>query len=480
MNSSAGASGTGVSARASWASALASRDLLPCCTQEVPEPGRAGRCKVRAEQGYCRKDAGLLSYCPVACMKCAVCRSHSLFDLYAGLYPRGPAAVWPKEKVAPPEAKPKKAGGNTGDYSIPESVLCWASSSVRPIKADPSSWLAHYPAKASVSVQDTPAAACSPFLHVLISAAWNSPNISASRSAEYKASLRATLEYPFVKAVHLMWDGMLDSEFIGSMPRRLRTKVVHASTHHGRLRFLSAAQYVNSRIPKGEVVLLTNADIVVKGGFDCGSLDEDKLPYNTVLIPQRVEADCHYDGQKKPATCDCRTDLLPGESHTRMLNCFDSYVFRAPLPDKILTETRIGFMVGGQWGSENSWIAELRAVGVNVYSPPCGLFRLVHDHCSQARPNQLARIDGVRRHIRRSDPTQPACYATLCTDTCERPYIPYDDPFTTLCQNMSNCRMLWKSKLDHFGGLPRLCGSKSDDTPVAQVPRPKCQGSNVG
>lgn len=459
-----------------------STNAAPCCTLGVPEPGRAGRCKVRAEQGYCSKDAGLQSYCPVACMRCTVCRSHSLSDLYARLYPNGPAAVWPKVLATDTLAtKPRKvASGNTGDASIPESVLCWASSSVRPIKEDRSSWLAQYPSKASVSVQDTPATACSPFLHVLISAAWNGPNISASRSAEYKASLRATLEYPFVKAVHLMWEGRLDSEFIGNMPSRLQAKVVHASTQHGRLRFLSAAQYVNSHIPKGAVVLLTNADIVVKGGFDCGSLDEDKLPLNTVLIPQRMEADCHYDGHQKPATCDCRTDLSLGESHTRLLNCFDSYIFRAPLPDALLTETRIGFMVGGQWGSENSWIAELRAVGVRVYSPPCGLFRLVHEHCSQARPNQLARIDGVRRHIRKKDPKEPACYATLCTDTCERPYIPYDDPFTAMCQNMSNCRMLWKSKLDHFGGLPKLCGSKSEDTPVAQEPRPKCQRSTIG
>ena len=34
--------------------------------------------------------------------------------------------------------------------------------------------------------------------------------------------------------------------------------------------------------------------------------------------------------------------------------------------------------MGGEWQAENSFVKELRGIGVSVYSPPGGLLRLVH------------------------------------------------------------------------------------------------------
>jgi hypothetical protein len=115
---------------------------------------------------------------------------------------------------------------------------------------------------------------------------------------------------------------------------------------------------------------------------------------------------------------------------------------RSPLPAALLSETRVGFFVGGQWGSENAWIAELRAVGVNVYSPPCGLFRLQHEHCSQSRPHQLSRIDQARAPRRRNTSLtdEPACYSPLCQRPCQRPYVPFlEDNITSICRDMAKC-----------------------------------------
>jgi len=376
---------------------------------------------------------------------------------------------------------------------LPPNVTCFRTTSVRPTR-NRSTWLAHVdPSIVSISPEDGPLA-CAPFLHVVISAAFNRQDVPQARQDEYKATLLTTLKYPFVKHVHLIWDVEPDTRFLEALPAHLLRKVVHDGKAQGRIGFLKAFRYINANVPAGEVVLVPNSDIVIRGGFDCGSLDKDKLPLNTVLVPQRQEADCHYDGTPKESTCDCRQEVLRDSSRTRMLNCFDSYIVRSPLPPALLTETRLGssgplgLWMGGQNGCDNAIVAELRAVGINVIAPPCGQFKLVHEHCSQSRPNQIGpgaenpkllgsklKINKARYSSRLADSAEPACYATLCTQVCEVPYLhrehnkAHADAFTRLCRNISNCHNLWESKWpSHFGGIAKLCGAGSARKAVPQ------------
>ena len=70
-------------------------------------------------------------------------------------------------------------------------------------------------------------------------------------------------------------------------------------------------------------------------------------------------------------------------------------MLRAPLPKALVSEARLGAIyAGGQMGCENSFVAELRSVGVSVYSPPCGQFKLVHEHCSNSRTYSIRGGDG--------------------------------------------------------------------------------------
>ena len=218
----------------------------PCCTMDNPEPGRAGRCQSWVDNPCtdCRL-AWKRAACPVACAQCAICRSHPLFGFYANLYGQTKmsskyAIAFGRNSTLPKSKEPPF-----------DSVLCYPTIEARPSKDNRSSWLAHYPSVASIRVQDVPATSCGPFLHVLISAAWDGHNVSAARRAEYKAALVATLRYPFVKAVHLMWERGRDDDFVATVPAALRVKLIDAAVRHGRLRFLAAAQYINSASAAG-------------------------------------------------------------------------------------------------------------------------------------------------------------------------------------------------------------------------------------
>ena len=43
----------------------------------------------------------------------------------------------------------------------------------------------------------------------------------------------------------------------------------------------------------------------------------------------------------------------------QMPNCFDTYVMRPPFPAAFLEEGRLDMMLGGEWGAENAFVAEV-------------------------------------------------------------------------------------------------------------------------
>ena len=147
-------------------------------------------------------------------------------------------------------------------------------SAVRPVRADPSTWQS--PPLGGYRLDDV--GGCKPFLHIIVSGP--AGDIPAPRQAEYQQVLSNNLAYPWVKQVHIFWEGQPDIEWL---PIKLKEKLVNAGIGIGRLSFLMAARYINDKIPFGEVVLLTNADIKLIGGFGCDSLTPDMLPFNTSL-----------------------------------------------------------------------------------------------------------------------------------------------------------------------------------------------------
>ena len=124
-------------------------------------------------------------------------------------------------------------------------------------------------------------------------------------------------------------------------------------------------------------------------------------------------------------------------------NCFDSYLFRAPLPRKLVDLQAIGFPMGGQWGTENAWVVELRAAGISVYTPKCGIFKLVHYHCSQARPNQKGEIMPSRIKLR----SDRVCFEAICQSTCVRETVPSDDLITKVRWCWACCWLLSRTWL---------------------------------
>ena len=320
-----------------------------------------------------------------------------------------------------------------------------------------------------------------PFVHIIQSAVdLTTRNISRKRSQEYISTLKSNLEHPSVKGVHLIWEHDVDmgayalhSTSTAEWLQRYGNKIVHARKNNGRMRFFDAISYANTELA-GEVVLLTNSDIHLGAGFAADALNRVTLPVNTVLIPIRKEAECTLDSNTlKPKhgskPCDCRVQplgVLKGA-----WNCFDSYMFRAPLPVGAQDERHFSMLTGGQWGAENVFVAELRNIGVNVYSPPCGLFELIHNHCSQERPNQRANILDPRawqlpfEHNRNykdghgprpwASPFEP-CYKDPCWLSCQYTTFPVSDSITEWC-------MMCDDVIDEQS-MPKL--SCVDETPA--------------
>ena len=57
----------------------------PCCADDNPEKGKAGRCAYHADKGLCNEWRAI---CPVACEVCAICEGHKLRPAYFKLWRR--------------------------------------------------------------------------------------------------------------------------------------------------------------------------------------------------------------------------------------------------------------------------------------------------------------------------------------------------------------------------------------------------------
>ena len=86
-------------------------------------------------------------------------------------------------------------------------------------------------------------------------------------------------------------------------------------------------RYANTKLEWGAVVLLTNSDISINGGFACDTLSEHNLPVNTMLVPQREEPLCIRDGLYIDAGRDWSMNCgCSGSSSSGNWMCFDSCV----------------------------------------------------------------------------------------------------------------------------------------------------------
>ena len=313
-----------------------------------------------------------------------------------------------------------------------------------------------------------------PLLHVIISGIDPPPGkgrpISSIRLQEYREAFIKTLGNPEVKRLHVLAERGAMPQFIASTLDSLpvpehREKVLLGRTNVGRLTFSAAIQYANEAVPRGEAALVTNADIAVESGFSCDNLGQGTLLEDTLLIPQRFEDDGCPSTPHYGEVCDVRHFMAKDNQP----DCFDSYLFKAPLrPQEITNGTNFDILTGGEWQAENEFVALLRNLGVSVYSPPAGKMRLLHKHCSQERPNQQSQRP-------RPKSKDGVCYEEFCAKTCTRNHLPFMDPLANICKDLDLCTEYGK-KLRLYSKMHQLnfpqVACDADPVQVLLLPNP--------
>ena len=186
----------------------------------------------------------------------------------------------------------------------------------------------------------------------------------------------------------------------------------------GRMRYVDGIRYANEHL-QDQVVVLTNADLLLGEGFNCKNLNPQRLPRGSkMLIPVRKEDNSCPQWRTSGYSCDC--SMWPATNS--LAYCYDTYIFRAPLPPQLASDEATGFLMGGLWGAEQVFVAEVRASGVQVTSPHCNELTLYHIHCSQLRPHQKG--PGIVAARTATREKQRVCYAEFCRLICIRPTTP--------------------------------------------------------
>eukprot|EP01065_Artemidia_motanka_P021504 TRINITY_DN2572_c2_g1_i2.p1 TRINITY_DN2572_c2_g1~~TRINITY_DN2572_c2_g1_i2.p1 ORF type:complete len:753 (+),score=240.61 TRINITY_DN2572_c2_g1_i2:41-2260(+) len=244
-------------------------------------------------------------------------------------------------------------------------------------------------ARAATPAAPAPAA-CDGFLHVVQQLPPPAAGLPFGRRLELVSALLCTLRHPSVRRVHLLQEeelveGRTVSELlaalIGGPPAPVDVdpcrKAVLSSVGR-RIRYSDALRYAERL--SGQPVLLTNADCSVADSWSRESVDAALGKAAAAVALTRYEdTACVPLGPAQRGVCDCRSSAG---------GCIDSYLVRPPLPASVLPN--VSFRFGGVWGGENVFIENLRAAGVGI-SNRCGVLRMAHHHCSQARTTQSAR-----------------------------------------------------------------------------------------
>jgi len=113
-------------------------------------------------------------------------------------------------------------------------------------------------------------------------------------------------------------------------------------------------------------------------------LDSDALNKTHIYSPARWEPiQCPKTGM-----CTCKNSFnQKGDERSfgALGSCADTYVFKPPLPEDLVTTSTIDFFFGGHLGAENVFIYELKKRNY-TFSNPCRTLVLMHHHCSNLRP----------------------------------------------------------------------------------------------
>ena len=239
-------------------------------------------------------------------------------------------------------------------------------------------------------------------------------NYSAARFAEVVDVARRNLANPYIKRLHLLWEGGDDAD-----PRRqlaggaggaaadaiadLITRKLVARRVARQATYARLLRYANEELPRGSVAIVTNADIYFDTSLKCigtdggkkarhGGRDEDGTVQQPMLyaLSRSHAKECGFANDHKKIYDLCSTYV---GSH-------DAFVFRTPVAPSIIA---LSNHTQNQYGAENIVIYEFRQANYRVRNP-CKQIKAFHLHCSKDRSYDRHKFVSHGRHARQPPP----------------------------------------------------------------------------